>query len=201
MTELPLSGLGNDQARWSQAIFRSILDALANPARPTAVDTPGQLSSWPIHPSAVAGLLTLLDADTTVWIDQRLPPQVGASLRFHTGATVALDVEDADFALVADAAELLPLQRFKQGTVEFPDASATVFVLVDSFVDGSAGVASGPGIPTRRVLSPAGFLPAHWSELQAQAKRSPLGADLLLCSPNEFVGLPRSTRVLAGTES
>ena len=110
----------------AQLAFRAIMDASARPGSPqpiTAVpDAPAPLSG-----ETAAIVLTLFDQDTPVWLDERLAaaPEVASWVRFRTGAPIVAEPNSSAFALIGDAARLPALDRFNQGSAEYPDRSTT----------------------------------------------------------------------------
>ncbi|GLQ48513.1 carbon-phosphorus lyase [Dyella lipolytica] len=115
----------------SQRTFRELLQAMARPAqpRPLPVLPP---SPAPIAPAAMAILLTLCDATTSVWLQQ--PEEEAIShLRFHAGLRLAERPEDADFALISDPASMPSLERFAHGDLRYPDRSASLIIQATSF--------------------------------------------------------------------
>ncbi len=183
----------------SQQVFRTVMNAFARPGtvHPLRVELapPGPLSR-----TAGAIALALLDYETPVWLDPALAADsaIGDWLRFHTGAPVTSDSAEAAFAFVRDAAGLPPFDRFAQGTMEYPDRSATLVVQVDAFGAGVAIDLAGPGIAEMRsfAISPApAGLAARLAENRA---RFPRGVDLIFVTDDSVAALPRSVRVLRG---
>jgi len=85
-----------DPVRDSQAVFRAVLDAMARPGRVHEVAAPADPPP-PLGRAAAAVLLTLVDAETPLFLD----PFAEAArdwVLFHCGAPLA-PVERARFAL------------------------------------------------------------------------------------------------------
>jgi alpha-D-ribose 1-methylphosphonate 5-triphosphate synthase subunit PhnH len=179
----------------AQSTFRAVLDALARPGEVKrvhpAVDVPLPLTS---AMGAIA--LSLLDHDTPVWLDPPLAasPDVGAWIRFHTGAPLVTDPKESVFAFVREQMRLPKLDSFNLGTPEYPDRSTTVVVHVDSWDSVPALNLAGPGIKGQRRLA-AGPLPADMAQrLSANRSQFPLGVDVLLVAEDSLAALPRSVR-------
>jgi alpha-D-ribose 1-methylphosphonate 5-triphosphate synthase subunit PhnH len=178
----------------SQAAFRACLSALATPG--TVVDIGAGLESLPgLHPAASALLLALLDQDTRLWLSPGVATGgAAASLKFHTGCSMAAFPREADFALVAGAEELPSLETFSAGSQEYPERSATIVLQVPAILE-SGWRLTGPGIRNEARLSvPAlgdGFLP-QWERNRA---RFPRGVDLYFSCGDRLCGLPRTTRI------
>ena len=102
-----------DPALCSQSVFRHALDALSLPGRIAVLDASGPLKNMQAprgaHTAAAALLLALLDQDCKLWLsDGFTHSDAAAWLRFHTGCSIVQDPAQADFAWVAQAAELPP---------------------------------------------------------------------------------------------
>jgi len=194
--DLDLAGGFADAVLDAQAAFRAIMEALANPGQPRALAlsaaTPGPLTA-----ELAAVLLTLADADTTLWLGPGLAGAAGF-VGFHTGAPLTDLPERADLAFALNADELPPLAAFKPGTQDYPDRSTTIVLAVPSLAGGAAFILRGPGIREREHFAPQG-LPAdffaQWTENRMQFPR---GVDLLLVAEGRVLGLPRSTRMEKG---
>jgi alpha-D-ribose 1-methylphosphonate 5-triphosphate synthase subunit PhnH len=186
-----------DPSLASQAVFRTVMEAMARPAlpRPLAV----KLSPPPpLSPLAAAVALTLIDYETPFWLDPPLAADgaVAAWLTFHTGAPLAANAAAASFAFIADPAAMLAFDSFAQGSSEYPDRSATLVLQVANFAEGDALAFSGPGIPGTRRLS-AAPLPADFhARLSANRTVFPLGVDLILVSGEAVAALPRSVSLI-----
>lgn len=183
----------------SQAAFRVIMSAMAEPGRwhelISEVRSPAGLPA-----SAALILLTLADFETPVW----LPPtarfgDAGRWLQFHCNCPLTTTPVDAAFVFLPSGEPGLPqLDAFAAGNEQFPDRSATVLVETRG-LDGSAFVElSGPGIETPRRIASAGLSPEFWTDAMENAKRYPLGVDLILINRMNIMALPRSTRIDGG---
>ncbi|WP_413735549.1 phosphonate C-P lyase system protein PhnH [Sodalis sp. RH21] len=177
----------------SQQAFRLILKALGEPGvRVTLADVPG----WgAIGPAATSVLLTLADGATPVWLSPALGEQtVMDNLRFHTGAPVAERLDAAAFALFDTLPGAAQLAALSSGSETSPEFSATAVVQVASLSEGAALYLSGPGIETRRRISPV--LPAAVRNyLLNRPRRFPLGIDFLLVCGEGLMAVPRATHV------
>lgn len=177
----------------TQTVFRSVLSALSEPAQMVDVDI--DLPDLAVSTAALAALLALADADSTIWLSPSLQPDLEKYLRFHTGAKIVDIPTIATFALVGDISELPPLNAFNMGTALSPETSTTLILEVADFESGVAAVLDGPGFEFPRSLAPAGFSERHWGEVVANTQRFPAGIDIVFCSRNALIGLPRSTQV------
>jgi alpha-D-ribose 1-methylphosphonate 5-triphosphate synthase subunit PhnH len=188
------SGLA-DPVLDAQRIFRGVLDATAHPGRIVFLPPPPEPPA-PLVSATAAIALTLLDYETPIWLDQRArTEEVLAYLRFHCGAPLADLPRSAAFALVADAADLPPLDDFDLGSDEYPDRSTTVIVQVSGFRAGIGRRLSGPGIDGERRLEVEGMSDWIWRMLLENHALFPRGVDLLLATDSRVVALPRTTLV------
>lgn len=180
-----------------QGVFRAVMDALARPGLPrrlpAALDPPP-----PLTPELAAIALALADADAPLWLDGTLAasPEAAAYLRFHTGARIVRDPENAVFALVADPAAMPALAAFAQGTDTYPDRSTTLVVAVAS-LDGGTGVTlDGPGIRGTATFGPEPIPVGFATALRANHALFPCGVDCLFVSAGRVAAIPRSSRIL-----
>ncbi|NKJ47317.1 phosphonate C-P lyase system protein PhnH [Burkholderia sp. SG-MS1] len=182
-----------DPVHDTQAVFRTLLDALSRPGTIGEVANvlPDRRAGRAAR-AAFAALLALCDYATPVWLAQP-DTALGSALRFHTGAPLVEEPAAAVFAYVHDASALPPIERFTLGTAESPDQAVTLLIRVEALTGGVPVVLSGPGILDTETISPVG-LPEHfWRERAALAPLFPCGADCYLVSGARLIGLPRTT--------
>lgn len=186
-----------DPVREAQAVFRSVMMALARPAtvRPMAA---GLVPPAPLTPELAAVALALADHEAPLWLDAALAaePAVVDFLRFHTGARIVTAPAEAAFALVADPAGMPELAAFGLGSDEYPDRSTTIVIAVGALAAGAGLAFEGPGIKGRAAVSfapmPAAFA-EHW---RANRALFPRGVDVVLTAPGGVAGLPRSATLI-----
>jgi alpha-D-ribose 1-methylphosphonate 5-triphosphate synthase subunit PhnH len=187
-----------DPVRGSQAVFRSVMDAMARPG--TIVATGGLAQApQPLGLVAAAVAHTLIDYETPVWLDPALAqsPEVAAWLRFHTGARLTDDPRQAAFGFIAAPPRLPPFEAFCQGSMEYPDRATTLVLQVERLSDNGDFWLSGPGIRGSRALS-ASPLPADFvARMRANRARFPRGLDIIVASATTVAALPRSVHVAA----
>lgn len=194
--DTPMLTAWQDPVHDAQTVFRAVLQALSEPGtiHTLPVDLPVPA---PLGKATTALCLTLLDMDTPVWIDYP-SAEANAYLRFHCGCPLADDHLKASFAVLTDPATLL-LDRFAQGSIAYPDRSATVIVQVMSLTEGPVRTLTGPGIATSTSLRVAGLpddFNAQWASNHAAF---PCGVDLIFCNGSQLVAVPRSTAINAIT--
>jgi alpha-D-ribose 1-methylphosphonate 5-triphosphate synthase subunit PhnH len=156
----------------------------------------------PVNPWLAAVLITLLDHEVSLAVE----PFEGAEalerfVRQRTSVTPAA-ADDADF-VVASATHFdpsLPL-RLRQGTLAYPNDSATLLILVPSLdqspaaTDGLLLDLAGPGVPAGRQFRVAGLTPALF-EARDEIAEYPCGIDIFMVDPGGRVaGLPRTTAI------
>jgi alpha-D-ribose 1-methylphosphonate 5-triphosphate synthase subunit PhnH len=186
-----------DSARDQQSVFRQVMWALACPGEVREIAAAVPPPPTPLTAGAAAIAVTLADFETPVWLDAGLAasPDVADYLRFHTGAPIVTDPRRASFALVASGLTLPPFEDFAQGTLEYPDRSATLIVQVETLEPGGGLRLKGPGIAGRRLLSikplPEGFA----NRAAANRALFPRGIDLVFVAGNRVAALPRTTKV------
>ena len=178
----------------SQAAFRVILDAMAEPGT-MGTFAPRHAVPAGLMPATATLLLTLADYETPVFMPLAWQQgEAGQWLRFHAGAPAALPGEAA-FAILP-AADLTALPGpFRAGNEMFPDQSTTLILQLPALTGGAPLDLSGPGIPGTRRIAPLGLpdtFPAIWA---ANHRLYPLGVDLILVSGHQLLALPRSIRL------
>jgi alpha-D-ribose 1-methylphosphonate 5-triphosphate synthase subunit PhnH len=114
----------------SQRTFRELLQAMARPAVPRTLPVLPP-SPAPIVPAAMAIVLTLCDATTSVWLQQPHAEAVD-HVRFHAGLKLVEQPQEADFALISDPLSMPPLEVFARGDLRYPDRSASLIIQVAS---------------------------------------------------------------------
>jgi alpha-D-ribose 1-methylphosphonate 5-triphosphate synthase subunit PhnH len=183
-----------DSVHASQATFRRVLNALAEPGLQQTL-TAAITGPAPLDAATTALCLTLADFETPVWCDAAsYTPAVAAYLRFHCGCPLVDDPARAQFAIIADASNAA-LDRFTQGSMEYPDRSTTLLIQVPTLVDGPVRTLSGPGIAQTRTLRVGGLPHDFDSRWRENAASFPLGVDIVFCCGDTMIGLPRTTHI------
>jgi alpha-D-ribose 1-methylphosphonate 5-triphosphate synthase subunit PhnH len=183
----------SDPGLESQRLFRRLMEAMARPGRvESAADAPAPPAG--VSRAAGAVLLTLCDAETSLWLPAPLRTSEAAGwLRFHTGCPMAASPAAAAFAL-ARADDRPALDSFSMGDPKYPDRSTTLVLEVASLSGGASVRLEGPGIRDGVDLAPAGLDAAFWAERADLAPLFPCGLDIILTADDAFVCLPRTTR-------
>jgi alpha-D-ribose 1-methylphosphonate 5-triphosphate synthase subunit PhnH len=185
------------QAFQSQRRFRALMDAFARPGTQHHLGE-GLEPLGAMPPAALAGLYALADFATSIHLSASLAADhtIASAIRFETSAKLVNDPASATYAVVDARSDRLALHAFHQGTPEYPDRSATIFVIIEALIGGPALEAQGPGIKDTTIVAPKG-LPADFLAQWAQNRQTfPLGVDLVFCAGDRIIALPRSTRLL-----
>lgn len=174
----------------SQLSFRAALKALAEPGLIQTLPSVQPVAG--LAPATYALCLSLLDADTPVWLAPAFDsPVLRANLSFHCGCTIAASREEAAFAIL-DSRELEDLRGFGVGSERYPDQSCSLIVQLDELGGGQCRRWQGPGIETERLMAlpvPFGF----WTQRERRTQ-FPRGLDIFFSAGEWLIGLPRSTR-------
>jgi alpha-D-ribose 1-methylphosphonate 5-triphosphate synthase subunit PhnH len=186
-----------DKVLSAQSTFRAVMDAMARPGSVQRIRTAAGMPAPMMHGTAAIAL-TLFDHDTPVWLDSAMSatPDVAKWLKFHTSAPVIADSLVSSFAVIGDAQNLPPLDRFAFGSNEYPDRSTTLILQVDSLTSGPTFELTGPGIDGAAVLQAT--IPANLLEqLEINATLFPRGIDVVLVHDDAIVAIPRTARLAA----
>ncbi|WP_341318564.1 phosphonate C-P lyase system protein PhnH [Paraburkholderia sp. IMGN_8] len=183
-----------DPVHNTQAVFRTLLDALSRPGTVGVVENGlPEVRATRAELAAFAALLTLCDYATPVWLAQP-DAALASALRFHTGAPLVDEPAQAAFAYIHDTGALPSLESFALGEAESPEQSVTLLIRVEALTGGTPVVLSGPGIQHTATIAPVG-LPEHfWRERAALAPLFPCGIDCYLVCGSTLIGLPRTTK-------
>ena len=191
---IPSSGVLRDQRN-----FRVLLKALSRPGRLVRLEA---LEALGARAAILAVAQCLLDHEvgfSTVGGDPT--GSLAAAIAAATGAREA-GLPEADFVFIAGADGQGAAGRARRGSIDYPDAGATLVYCLDAPSARDAGHfrirLSGPGILENDGIAPAmrEIPAAELQELQAANADYPLGVDALFVRPNgELMALPRSTRI------
>lgn len=184
-------GFGNP-VHDAQTIFRQCLSAMSEPGQIEAVDLP-LITPAGLEPSTYALAMALFDQQTEVLLTPSLlNPAIEASLRFHCMSPIGSDLAEADF-VICNQDERPNLESLKPGSDEYPDQSCTLIIQCQSLQQGPGWIARGPGIADRRPVQCSALDSYLVEQRREMQSLFPLGIDLILCSGNRFMCLPRTT--------
>ena len=173
----------------AQACFRAVLDAMAHPGRIAHVT--GVLAPAPLGAAAGAVLLTLVDHETSLWLDADAMP-ARRWIEFHCGAGVVTEPDGCAFAM---GLALPDLTRLPVGTHESPETSATVICQVAAFGTGARFRLSGPGLREPALLTVNGLPRDFVTIWRRNHALFPRGIDLILCAGDQLTALPRTVAI------
>lgn len=182
-----------DPVTEAQATFRAVLDAMARPGK---LHRAGERLTppAPLDPATAAILLTLLDHETPLWLDESAAPARGW-LAFHCGAMMAHAPDAAHFAV---ALSFPDLARFPAGSHESPEDSATLILQLPQLGHGTRYRLSGPGLREPVLLFVSGLPPQFIAQWQQNHALFPCGVDIILCAGTTLTALPRSVSIEEG---
>ena len=178
----------------SQRTFRQVLDAMAHPGRVIPLDTKIQVPR-PLHAATAAVCLTLLDFETSLWMDLDEKSDAAGWLRFHCGCPVVHSPSAARFGLISRGYGVPALDQFNPGQDDLPEQSATLIIQVSGLTSGSGKCFRGPGIETLERLEVQGLPDDFWMSWHLNQRLYPLGVDVLFTAGSTLVALPRTTEV------
>jgi alpha-D-ribose 1-methylphosphonate 5-triphosphate synthase subunit PhnH len=181
-----------DPVAEAQSCFRSVLSAMSRPG--TLVTTSHSIAAPPLDPATAAVLLTLVDADVTLWLDDALSSSWDW-LAFHAGVLRAPGLEEAAFLCMTSLPQLGDVFA---GTDAAPETAATVILQVPALTGGPRLTLYGPGLEAPAVIAPQGLPSDFVAQWEANHRLFPRGVDLLLCAGGAFLALPRSVRIGEG---
>ena len=182
----------------AQAVFRTVMDAMARPARVVTLPSP-VTPPKPLHKATAALACTLFDADAGFWLDAYLSGDTAVEewLVFNTGARSLAIAREASFAIVSHPATMPALERFALGTQEYPDRSATLVIQLPDLEGGRFLTFEGPGIKGQATIAPKGLGQDFADQWRENRDRFPRGVDVVLAAGERIACLPRSTRLIA----
>ncbi|MFZ6654416.1 phosphonate C-P lyase system protein PhnH [Undibacterium sp. TJN19] len=185
----------NDAVHDAQTVFRSLLKALSEPGSIQRLSVQLQAPA-PLHLATAAACLALMDFETSTWLAPDLDNEaVRAYLRFHCGLPLVTDKTLANFVVLNAPLQNLDLQEYAQGSMTYPDKSATLLIQVDDLENGPENLITGPGIKESGNFRVAG-LPADFvSRWQQNNLGFPQGVDIIFCCRDALLGLPRTSRI------
>ncbi len=191
----------NDAVHDAQRMFSGIMHAMARPGR-AYVPTNLPSTPAPLYDTVGAVLLTLADYDTSLFYDQvfqrdyeEADLSAGEWVAFHTGAPVSKTQSKADLVITSNANPGFDFEELALGSMEFPDRSATLIWQVESISGEPQWVLRGPGIEHEHNLNVEGLPEDFLVQWTNNSLQFPCGIDIILCSPDQIVCLPRTVSI------
>lgn len=181
----------------SQSVFRMLMDGMARPGQAQTIE-PHVDPPLPLGIAAGAIALALCDHDTPVWLTAGLSKtDVPDWLTFHTGAPLTQEKAEARFAFAEAGTALASFGLFSSGTQEYPDRSTTLIIEVPRLDGGPQLVLRGPGIKDSVTIAPSGLPQMFLRQWADNRALFPRGIDVVLTCSRQFIGLPRTLKILA----
>ncbi len=194
MQDHTLTGF-KDLPRQSNDVFRSVLNALANPGQISSLDVDLPTPEY-FDTATTAILLALADFETPLWIAPDIAAgNVQTHLKFHTGCPITENPNGASFAIATPQSDFTFLDQLALGSAENPHKSTTLILMLKGFAGSHPLHLSGPGIKTKQGISPEGFPSELLGHMKQNIQYFPCGTDLILTADRRLIGIPRSTRL------
>lgn len=205
MTATPTPARPFDPVFDSQAIFRTVLDAMARPGTIGRLPATDPRCPHPEYGPLAAVARTLLDHEVGFAVAPEARPAVALELTRHLAAATGsrpTPAAEADYVIARGPFARGLLAGLKRGSPAFPDDSATLLLLVPDLAAAAPAPAvalTGPGIPGMLPLRLVGLSAENLAERRAANAEVPRGVDLLLVdAAGRVLCLPRTTRIDAG---
>ncbi len=191
----------------TQNTYRTILQSMCHPGKlyqlPCAsVNWQADLDTRPACGKAdglMSVLLTLLDNEVTFFLLGSGPDYMEAEIFELTRSTVS-DIVSADFIIIPDGRSGGELLKAKRGSLDYPDAGATVIYIIDSLGDRSNGksriLLKGPGIKDGLEILVGGPVKDELLCIKEANAEFPLGIDCIFIDRSDkIMCIPRSTMI------
>ena len=178
----------------AQHSFRRLLKAMSEPG--VIVSLQQIQHGWqPLNIASTSLLLTLADHDTPVWMAAALNNDlVGQNLRFHTGATLVEQPQQAIFAVACDTISAEQLNVLSAGTLAAPETGEFLLYLETGQRAIRSEQTKAAVLAEERMIAPQ--LPdCIIDELTERPHPFPLGIDLILTCGERLLAIPRTTHV------
>ena len=184
----------------SQGIFRQVLRSMSRPGLIVDINPPVSASLCTKASAAGSILLALMDSDSSLNISKNLQSSAWPKfLKFHTGCILSETYAGSNFIWINDLKNLPSLHECDLGSETFPESCTTLLLDVQAFQVTQSGTDStswtGPGISETISVDIAGVGASFWEERRLIRDVYPRGIDVIFCSANQIVSLPRSTRI------
>lgn len=191
----------NDPILAAQHTFRTLLGALA---------APGQVLHLDIHPAVsragsignpwlASALLTLIDHEVSLAVAPSPAAEALGDFLYRRTRTPLVPMDQADF-IAASLATFDPgtLDQVKRGSLEYPDDSVTLVLLVDSLVappdPAATFTVSGPGVNGSRQVVLPGMPDAFLAARDRVNRHYPMGIDCVFIDDSgRVIALPRTS--------
>ena len=182
----------------TQNTYGTILQSMCHPGRIYRLS--GEWSNGRAD-GLMSVLLTLLDNEVTFFVlDNGGAYKYMEENIFELTRSAVSDIVSADFIIVPDGRSGGELLKAKRGSLDYPDAGATVIYVIDSLEDRTNGrgriLLKGPGIKDGLEISVGGVLKDEFLLIKEVNAEFPLGIDcIFLDKSDSIMCVPRSTMI------
>ncbi len=183
----------------TQKTFRTLLQAMSHPGRVYSVSQESGVNSRELESVLILVIQTLLDHEVGFCVIGTGKEYLETTISELTRCPVK-DISDADFIIVSDGESNGEILKAKRGSLEYPDAGATVIYVVEFLNDRDNGkpiaLLKGPGI--RNDIAPVihGLGQNELFHIKEINSEFPLGIDCIFINgANRIMCIPRSTRI------
>ena len=193
-----LKEIALDPIHDSQKLFRQLLDCMSRPTSIQYLEADLQVPK-PLLLATALSAFSLFDQQVSFYhsLGERI---ISEYLTQNTGA-METKPSIADFVILDGSIYAVDLTLLKQGSPEYPDESASIFLQVERLSKTPLGAsweitATGPGINASDKLYVQGLKENYLEVLSDINSTYPQGIDLYLSSSeNSICGIPRSIQL------
>ncbi len=183
----------------TQNTYSSILQAMCHPGRAYQL-SPDNAATGDGQPDGLMlVLLTLLDHEVTFFLLGDCANDMEEKI-FELTRSAVSDIASADFIIIPDGKSGGELLKAKRGSLDYPDAGATVIYVVDSIGDRCNGkshiLLKGPGIKDGLEIFVRGSVKDELLCIREANAEFPLGVDCIFIDKSDrMMCIPRSTMI------
>jgi len=181
----------DDPELGTQQTFRAMVKALDHPGH--FVQIKSKLSVPEVlNPASAALFLTLCNDKTTVWADLNWNCALIEWFQYQCGCSIVTEPCMASLALITNPVAMPPLDQFKMGDDEDPDAAATLIVQVREMLANNAWNPIRSVVRQMTTRSPMGMPANFWDHWLQQFERFPIRLDIFLTCDDNLTVMPQS---------
>lgn len=182
----------------SQRVFRSLLQAMANPGRIESIRREAETFTEDYGTLLALGC-TLLDNEEKMFVEKN--PILAESLHNLTLCREGM-LEEADYVFLSsemnDGSLAAVFEKVKHGTYADPQRSATLLVYCESVDGADEMVLSGPGVDGTLTVGVSPYVKKVIALRDAAHMEYPLGVELVFCDASgAMMAVPRLVKTVA----
>lgn len=198
MSDLMQSVYAFDFVFDSQSVFRSLLQAMANPGRIESIRREAETFTEDYGTLLALGC-TLLDNEEKMFVEKN--PILAESLHNLTLCREGV-LEVADYVFLSsemnDGSLAAVFDKVKHGTYADPQCSATLLVYCESVAGTDVMVLSGPGIDGTLTVGVSPYVKKTIALRDAAQMEYPLGVEVVFCDASgAIMAVPRLVKTVA----